>query len=1287
MALPTDTIGPFDLRPDDLMQIDADQAVELFRQLLVIEAAKVGIPTTGVDVPASINVADGGIDADVAGVAGKSLPAGLIEEGKTCYQIKTGNFSASTSSAIRSLLVQPKFVPGEQQRTKDQLQPRVLSCFENGGAFVVVLFGTDLVGKTDDHGEKQISEFMAAIDPTFVKVKVRIIRANQLCTAIKTLAPGIARRLSRVQGYDKSVFYDLTYMAEACELEIDSYQLTDDLKTFAEEITRAADSIDGFKHVRILGDAGAGKTHLMYRALAACQLAGCVLYCPDPEQAMDSGPMEALRQMAPNTTIILVADDCDLETARELGAFFRKRATKMLLVTANNLMEPSSSHVDIQVIEVPQLQQPMLAEIFKGYGIAADEATWFANLCEGSPRAAHRLGQYIKSNPTQHSAEHFAHLDDLWNGIVCAPHSIDSVDGQDRLAVIRTLALFRQIAWETAEGSVVQAAVLNAVKLLDPNFSQLRLDRAVQALRYRRVLQGPRMLLISPKLLHVAMWKSWFERYSIAIDVLKLRENLGERMQQHFDAMLMFAKESKAATAWADRLLGEGGLFTSLADFASGSDASLFFAVAQAKPKAALRRFAAALGRENVDTRREFSGDARRTAIHRLEQLAVPAETFFEAAKCLLLLAEAENESWSNNATGTFLSLFSLGHGALAASELSPIDKLDYIRELLRSPVPFYRQIAVEALSKSLDPFLSRNAIDEVIGLQRLPGRWMPETWDQLYEAYAAHVSLLQDAFDFLPKAEALVAATGILGYFRSLVLIVPIAKSVLAFMRRAAQMSDLRDKCIETIVSTLHYEGKALSADVLSELEALRAELTESSFSTKLRRHAGMKLIEDHFTAEGKFLDGAKPELIQLAAAAVKDPALLQPELAWLVTDDAKNGYEFGVLLGRVDDLKLWSAILLAWTQAKEKRSDFFIGGYLSAVHKKNVLLWEDLIETLLSNDEIRPMLLGVVWRSGMSDRIARLLLDLAEQGEIDPRDFRLFIYGGVVNQLPLAVLEGVIDLLLEIDDPIAPDAALDLLDSRLRGHPDEGAVLSRRIERTLGAPAFVEGQEHQGSNNMLLYRWNEVANRLLELNADAAANLTVRLIENFASRNSVTAGYHPNPLKFLFNVAQAKPDVVWRAVARRLESPKDLGTWHLLNWLRGGRSVRGDELAGLDALPSPMVFEWVDVAPADRAWILAEHCPTIVSKPGETPSFARQVLERYAHIEQVRRSFHANSFSEAWSGPASEHYRRKLEGIEALLAIETNANVRMWLKECQERLEASVEQELERELREREY
>jgi hypothetical protein len=780
------------------------------------------------------------------------------------------------------------------------------------------------------------------------------------------------------------------------------------------------------------------------------------------------------------------------------------------------------------------------------------------------------------------------------------------------------------------------------------------------------------------------MWKSWFEQYAHMVNVLQLREGLEVRMQQHFDAMLMFAQESKAATAWADRLMGEGGMFASLAGYKTASSASLFFAIAQAKPKAALRRFAAALGAETVEGRHQFVGDARRTAVRRLEQLAVPAETFFEAAECLLLLSEAESESWSNNSTGVFISLFGLGYGPVAASELPPVGKIDYLCKLLRSEVPFRREIAVQALGKSLDPFMSRTSIDEVIGLRRLPDRWKPKTYGELYDAYAAHVRLLEEAIDYLPATEATEAATAILSHVRSLILIVPLTETILVFLRRAAAMPGLREQCIETIVATLHYEGKELHETVKSELHLIRAELTESSFSNKLRRHAGMKLIEDNFDAEGQYSDAAGPALIQLAADVVADPELLTPELAWLVTDEAKNGFQFGQLLGQADDLKLWRPIVSAWIKAGEQRSDFFIGGYLSAWHVKKLDLWEQIVESLFANAEIRSSVLGLVWRSGMSDRIARSLLVVGNQGDIDPKAFRLFVYGGVVNQLPLDVCEGIVDLLLEGDDPNAPDAAMEILDARLRGHADELSILSPRIERVLNSAVFVEGATSDHSNSMLLFRWNGLANRLLDFDLDAGAKLAVRCIANFAKVNSITAGFHPEPWQFVSNAAKAKPAIVWPAIARRLEMQrKEIGTWHLLNWLRGGRSIQEADEAGLDAIPASVVFDWVDVDAGDRAWLLAEHCPPIIARPDEPTTFARQMLERYGAIEQVRRSLHANNFSEGWSGPASEHYRQKLVALDAHFKVETNDNVRTWLKEHREHLERSIEREVEQEFR----
>ena len=51
-------------------------------------------------MPSSITVADGGIDAEVQNISASS-GQGIIKQGLTRYQIKTGNFSLSKEDHIK----------------------------------------------------------------------------------------------------------------------------------------------------------------------------------------------------------------------------------------------------------------------------------------------------------------------------------------------------------------------------------------------------------------------------------------------------------------------------------------------------------------------------------------------------------------------------------------------------------------------------------------------------------------------------------------------------------------------------------------------------------------------------------------------------------------------------------------------------------------------------------------------------------------------------------------------------------------------------------------------------------------------------------------------------------------------------------------------------------------------------------------------------------------------------------------------------------------------------------
>jgi len=79
----------------DIGKLSADDAVELFHQLLVAEAMRTKNPVTAINVPKAITTADGGIDAEIELISGSLIPGGLLRNGNARYQIKTGSFSAS----------------------------------------------------------------------------------------------------------------------------------------------------------------------------------------------------------------------------------------------------------------------------------------------------------------------------------------------------------------------------------------------------------------------------------------------------------------------------------------------------------------------------------------------------------------------------------------------------------------------------------------------------------------------------------------------------------------------------------------------------------------------------------------------------------------------------------------------------------------------------------------------------------------------------------------------------------------------------------------------------------------------------------------------------------------------------------------------------------------------------------------------------------------------------------------------------------------------------------------
>ncbi len=1294
--------GVFKVDPGEVMALNPYKAVDLAARLIRADASASDIPASVVDIPSNVSAPDGGVDGTATGSPRQSVH-GLVKEGNTAYQFRTGAFSPASS--IADILF----------TGKGEVKPRIRSCVEGGGTLVVMLFGWDGTARTDsDTLAERFRDALAAKSGALAGAKVDVWALNRIVGALERF-PGLAvdaggsggshaptRAITHAEWSDNA---DMAPMFRHGRAE-------DDIVGQIRDHLRSRGSSGGMPvHARISGQPGSGKTRLVLEATRAGDLAPRVVYAKSPLAAqsaiVDGGRIPGGAGAA---RPIIVVDECDLESQMDIWNGLRTKKDAGDLVTICN--EAGIDRETTKQIRVAGMADEQIAEILGEYtgGAKKDLQTW-VDYCRPSPRAAHIVGSGLASSPDDllRAPENVL----MWERYIEGRKGISDGERRDRLTVMLWLSLFTRFGFD-APHERDGAQIARIIGAHHPEITTRRFREVVEKLRSIKALQGGGpVLYISPRVLHEYLWLRWWDLYGPDGPPRLPPPDGGSdgdaampTLYSRYSDMLSSMKGKKGAERAAKALLGVGGPLRGDADPVRPIASDLFAAAADACPAAALEYVEEAVS--GALLRGEGLGRHGYAAVAAARRMLGSRETFAGAAQLLLAIAGADGGergtegALAAEAGAALCDAFDPAPGAGLADAPLP-ERLEVLAGAARDGTGGggggrSRLAALRACGAVLRMDRFTPVVPHRRGVGSIAAYWRPEDRAGLAAYLRGVLELLVEASTDARSGDGvrLEAAHAVLGSLAQTALLPEIAEQAVGAAGRMRAKGLIDGEALFAAAESLavHESGRIDPAAMRGIRAIIDGEAAAGGLHGRLARRIGA----DGRARRGMLGTAAndEEEIGRLAGEMLEHPASLDSELEWLAGEDVDGrnavllgrklaersgeGWD-GQMLGRIED-----ATRRAMGGRKGGAGDggHLLAGYLAWAYANRPDGAEDATARLLGDEALRGVLPVAMAMSGaVPDGLARRLAQAVSDGRLGrgalARAGRGRALEGAsegafwetVGALAGGDAAGAGEKQGSGDAAAACSAALDMVHARYVGSRRGRGGPARRLpaDAVIGVllhEGVLGGEPGEGERRVSVERWAETALALArQEGGGAAARLAGAAIgrlgrpgifEEEAAARAVAPA--------LDEIVAACPRAAWEIAASCIGPPLDRRACSVRAWLAGGAGAGG----GIRAVPAQVILEWAAERPRERPRRVAE-----LLRPPMLDA-ARVLVARFGRLDGVADGV-AHAF-ESWlaGDPPAADRDGALAKLESMRRGERDPRVAAWLDRCIGSLGAEV-------------
>jgi hypothetical protein len=1237
-----------------VVSLTAEASVELMTGILKAESNYAKLNPAVITISSRLTIADGGIDAEIDAPCDAQIPADcFFAAGLTGIQLKSGtSFKPWTSGSIR----------GELISSKGTLFPEVARLIERRGRYVVVCTGHDLTPQQRNEACEQIVSVLDSVGVKDYRNLVDVLGASQLSNFAERY-PGIAAQLT----------YDSIQEAWVIdEWDRDAHMVSSfkpaPAQTELIDLIRAGIEGDA-KHIRVLGEPGLGKTRMVLEALKAPHIAPSVLYLRHGSKFGQSSLFRQLLRAGWTKPLVLVLDDLSESEMSDVWRNLKHRCSAMKLITLDHGNDESHDD-EILRLQVPRLPDETIRSILADQVGESQGLDRWVTICEGSPRVAHAVAENLHANPTDLLRP--PATVPLWSRFLHGYGRQEDATSRQVDCVAHHLALFSRFGFEDPVSDEA-TYIAQLIHKVDPTIGWARFQEIVQSLRARRVLQGSRTLFFVPKALHIFLWKQFWTRYGRGFDFVATFESMPPSLHAWFLNKFRFAGGKDTAFV-VDEILKPDGVFSSRDMLTSSTGSRFLSTLAEANPAAVLRLLESTIGNWPEADLAEFKSD-RQNIVWTLEKIAVWQQLTVRALCLLCRLAVNENANFSNNSTGTLVSLFRIGPEA-AATEASPEQRLPALLALLRGSTDAERLLGLKILDSTLDTrgMGFRTVGPEYQGLQERAKLWVPSTYGEWWQAHHLYFQTLINETSTWPTALRPQVCSALLKAVEHQIRTPPCTELALQVLEKLASDSAMIPSQLNKFFWhwTEYFEDEQ-HREIGIRIKRLARRYSRKDLASRFQRYVldvdWLEWEEEYRDRRDRPASHAKALVAALARRVAANPDRLS-EISHLLTPLSHGPAlcNFGEQLAANDVERVLFPLLT--DIARRSGNVTCLHGYLTSIKAQSSEQFELWLLEMLNSSDTAILGSEMTLRSAYNENAFNRCLDGLEKKWIEPTLFGALQFGKVLDSVPTEKAERLFRLIRQRETPEALQLLIGLMSSMSSERPmpcgpDFVFDVARHAIPLLRHPGQSFG-----------FHWKRVCSRLVKSNAEFAAPLLDAILTTMEEVYQLSYDHDIEVLSNELVSIDAKG--AWQATAKHFEAALPKWRIDVCEWLKGGiRPLgRGVPRGPIADFSESSILGWIESDPDGRAALIAHAAlPTLDDEGGGT--LTRQLLTRYGHIDGVRSGISASFHSGPWVGPPSQHLKHKRDILRRWLAAGFDFQVVQWIETEIERLDREIQRE----------